>query len=486
MRWALLAIAAVILCAGACLWLFRPAGESAAAQRLDRAAEGLTDYTLSLRLSTEEHTLAITEDIAFRNDTGDVLDHLMLRTWLNAFAQEDTSPAALDEIYADCYPQGFSPGYLEWFDVTWAGERAEYAYANGDQTALRIAIPALKPGESGTLRLRCVAHLPECAHRTGYTGGEYRLGNVVPVLSLFEDGAWRTDEYSPIGDPFVSECANFSVSLSVPAGFVPVCSAPLTQGQNGLWQGGIRAARDVALWIRSGCCRAEGSAAGVTVYSFAETEAEARRALGYACRAMETFSALYGDAPYPVLQICSADFPFGGMEYPGLCMIGRGNYLESRADSLELTVAHEVAHQWFYGQVGSDQVKNAWQDESICEYAMLRYVQKRYGQGSFETLKSYRVDAPMRESIPGTLTPGSPIDYFGSLADYSAVVYGRGAALWLALDAMLPKGADDFLRAYAQRFAFCYVTRGQMEAYLNEYAGMDLGPLLADYLDTVQ
>ena len=201
-------------------------------------------------------------------------------------------------------------------------------------------------------------------------------------------------------------------------------------------------------------------------------------------KALDTFSALYGEMPCPALTVCSADFPFGGMEYSGLCMIGESNYLDSRADTLELTVAHETAHQWFGGLVGSDQVKNPWQDEALCQYAMLRYVRARYGQGSFETLKALQVDAPMRESIPGALTPGSPIDYFGNLSDYSTVVYGRGAALLLALDEILPQGVDAFLRAYAETFAFRYVAREAFEEFLNEQGQMDLRPLLLDYLDT--
>ena len=91
----------------------------------------------------------------------------------------------------------------------------------------------------------------------------------------------------------------------------------------------------------------------------------------------------------------------------------------------------------------------------------------------------------MQDKTPGTLTPGSPIDYFASYADYATVVYERGAALLLALDEMLPGGVDAFLRAYAARFAFQLVSRNEFEAFLNDYAGMDCSPLLLDYLDTV-
>lgn len=71
--------------------------------------------------------------------------------------------------------------------------------------------------------------------------------------------------------------------------------------------------------------------------------------------------------PYDQLTVCEVDFPLGGMEYPGLIFIGRDWMAESQADSLELMLAHETAHQWFYALVGSDQVTDAWQDEALCE-----------------------------------------------------------------------------------------------------------------------
>ena len=484
-RW-LIAVCAAAAVLAILLFALLPGGDAPQEvdARLVKAGEGLTDYTVTLRLDDQEDTLAISETVLYRNDTGNTLSSLVVRTWLNAFRSEETSPAALEELYDACYPEGFSPGGLALYDVLWNGERAAYAFVNEDQTALEIQIPALMDGQQGEMTLRCVAQIPVCCYRTGKAGRDYQLGNVLPLLSLYQDGAWRTDMYSAVGDPFVSECANFHVTLHLPEGYVPACSAPLTKGEDGAWRGEMTATRDFCLCLSPDYAAASGRIGETVVYSYAKTARGAKRALDYAKNALETYAGLYGDYPYPAFTVCEVSFPFSGMEYPGLCMIGADNYREDKADTLELVVAHETAHQWFYALVGSDQASQPWQDEALCEYAMLRYVRTRYGQGSYETLKYYRVDAPMREKLPGSLTPGSPIDYFGTLEDYRTVVYGRGAALLLALDALLPGGADGFLRAYAKEFAFRFATRADFEACLNRYAGMDLSPLLLDYLDT--
>ncbi len=483
--------AAAVVSAAVLLAVLLPALRSAPAgtpdpaeTRLAEAGKDLTDYTVALRLNDGEDTLSITETVQYRNDTGGTLSSLVMRTWLNAFWTEDKSPAALEELYGACYPEGFSAGGLTLFDVLWNGERAAYAYVNGDQTALRIEIPDLEHGQRGELTLRCVAHIPACAYRAGKVGRDYQLGNVLPLLSLYQNGAWRTDEYSPVGDPFLSECANFHVTLHLPEGYVPACSAPLAKGTDGAWRGDMTAARDFALCASPDYTVSQGRAGSTAVYAFAKTERAAGRALEYAKKALDTYSSLYGGYPYPAFTVCEVSFPFGGMEYPGLCMIGEENFREEKSETLELTVAHETAHQWFYALVGSDQALQPWQDEALSEYAMLRYVRARYGQGSYETLKYYRVDAPMREKLAGSLTPGSPIDYFGSLSDYRTVVYGRGAALLLALDELLPGGTDGFLRAYAAEYAFRFATREDFEESLSRYADMDLKPLLLDYLDT--
>ena len=485
LRRALIAAAALLGLVLAAVLLIRSGREKGSGPETRRTPDRLTAYDVQLRLDDKNDTLSIAETVRYRNDTGAELDSLVMRTWLNAFSSQDTSPAAAEEFFDACYPGGFSPGWIDLYDVLWNGERAEYAYVNGDRTALKITVPTLAPEEEGVLTLRCVAHIPECAHRIGRVGRDYQLGGVIPLLSRWEDGKWRTDEYSPIGDPFIGDCADFTLAAALPEGTVPCCSAELTLDGDGLWRGKIRGARDIALCLSPDCHTARGKAGNIAVLSCAKTEAGAKRALDCALHALETYSDLYGPYPYAGLSLWETDFPFGGMEYSGLCMIGKANYLESRRDTLELTVAHETAHQWFWGLVGSDQVNQPWQDEAVCEYAMLRYVRKRYGQGSFDTLKYYRVEEPMRENVPGNLTPGSPIDYFSSLQDYGAVVYGRGAALLLALDETLPGGTDGFLRAYADAFAFRYASRAQFEDFLNEYAGMDLGPLLLDYLDTM-
>ena len=68
----------------------------------------------------------------------------------------------------------------------------------------------------------------------------------------------------------------------------------------------------------------------------------------------------FGAYPYGEVDIVlDNNFWFGGMEYPGFVL----DLVSSTA------LAHELAHQWWYGIVGDDEYNTPWLDESFADYA---------------------------------------------------------------------------------------------------------------------
>lgn len=464
----------------------RAAGK--AGQRSAEASEGLNHYDFDLVFRPDQSELAVTMTLDYRNGTGDMLDHLVLRTWAGAYRSEETSPAAIDALYDACYPDGFSPGAIRLEGCWWNGETADAAFADEAQTVLRVSVPSLMPGASGRLLLRCRLTIPECAHRFGHAGNAWQFGNALPILSVYENGSWRADAYSPIGDPFYSECANYDVKLIAPEGYL--CAATGSQSAEKRADGTqlIRmkalAVRDFAFALSASWQHARENLHGVRIDAYAPSADGARRAAGDLVRILSVYEKLYGEYAWDTCCVCAVGFPLGGMEYPTLIFADPSYFDKDWADTLELLLAHEAAHQWFYSLVGSDQFGEPWQDEALSEYAMLRYIREKYGRGAYENLRILRVDAPMRERIPERVTPATPIDGFGSYDAYTAVVYGRGAAFLLAADELTGK-LDAFLRAYCDQFAFSVASRADFAALLSDCTGEDLGPLMTDYLDTL-
>ena len=91
----------------------------------------------------------------------------------------------------------------------------------------------------------------------------------------------------------------------------------------------------------------------------------------------------------------------------------------------------------------------------------------------------------MRVTVPQGVTPGSPIDYFGELPEYTLVTYRRGAALMVALENALGReGLREALQAYYADNAFQLASRQDFKEALKKVSGSDWSALMEDYLDT--
>lgn len=452
------------------------------------AAADMDEIEIEAVFDPAARTLDVTQRMTLRNRTGKVQDSLVLRSWTGAYQSLETSPCASEELYAACYPQGFSAGGAVFSAATVNGADTELVWLDDAQTALSLTVPeGWTENAQAAVNLRYRVEIPVCASRFGETDGVWALGNVFPTLAVYEEGAWRTEAYVSVGDPFQSECANWTVRLTMPRGYQAAASGyaeAAMQGDTQTLQWRSEAVRDFALVLSDQWQTAQGMAGDTLVTAYAREKSRAEEMVRYAQQALTVFEAHYGAYLYPSLTLAETDFPFGGMEYPRMAMIG-ASLTRSGGQSLEWTVAHETAHQWWYAMVGSDSYFQPWQDESLCEYALMDYVGRWYGADARESFRVQRVEAALRTETALTVTPGSPLDYFSNLQEYTLVCYRRGAALWTALETALGKDAlDGFLQTYAETYRFRRATRQELIDLLAEYSGQDWSGLMSDYLDT--
>ncbi len=455
---------------------------------LTAAAQGLDEVSITAEFYPEARQVHARQTMRLQNRSGQALPDLVLRTYANAFSSEDYSPAAIEEVYDKSYPNGFSEGSIAMTEVLLGGQPASFVYGDGAKTVLRIALrSAWQPGELIDVSMDYVLKIPDCAYRFGLSSGIYSLGNAFPILSVWDNGAWRTDEYFPLGDPFYSNCSNYSVTLIVPRGYQCAGSAYGEKTENdGKWTFTFDAPamREFALSVSNRFATAQETVGDVLITSYGLTTQTAWKAMKYASQALVCYNEQYGAYPYRHLAVATVDFPYGGMEYPGLVLIQKSAYEADSEQSLETLVAHEVAHQWWYAVVGSDQYYQPWQDEALAEYSLLDYTKKYYGKDARDSLAFSRFETAMRVTIPEGVTPGSPIDYFGNMSEYSLVVYRRGAALMVALEMSLGDKFHEFLRTYYQRESFRLASRNDFEQTLSDVSGQNWSALIVDYLDT--
>ena len=452
------------------------------------AARGLDEITVDASFDPVARTLAVEQRMTLYNRTGETLPQAVVRSWTGAYLAGETSPCTTNELYWSCYPEGFDPGGPALESLAVNGQAVEAQWLDDAQTALSLTVEGgWAPEASVTLAIDYRVDIPRCASRFGETEGIWALGNVFMLPALYEDGAWRTEAYLSVGDPFQSACANWTVRLTLPQGYTAAASGwgeALRVGDVQTVTFESEAVRDFALVISDGFQMAQGMAGDTLVTAYARDAGKAREMVKYAQQALETFGESYGTYLYPSLTLAEVDFPFGGMEYPRMVMMG-SSLVEAGGQDLELTVAHEVAHQWWYAMVGSDSYYQPWQDESLCEYAVMDYVGQWYGAQAREDFRVQRVEAALRTGTAQTVTPGSPIDYFANLEEYTLVCYRRGAALWTALEMALGKEQlDGFLHTYVETYRFGRATREDLTRLLTDYTRQDWSALISDYLDT--
>ncbi len=235
-------------------------------------------------------------------------------------------------------------------------------------TALRIRLDApIAPGDSSTVHVALRARVPTDHFRTGSWGRVHSFGGVLPTVAPTVDGRFDLDRYIAIGDPWLLLVGSWHVRLATPRG--------VTVGTSGVAQGDLVAPSG---WVRREYVNdtarefnvvsgplgvAVGDADGVPVrvlYGPGTPRRAAVRLVGTARRAISAFAARYG--PYPGRHLDVLLAGPSGMEYPSLVI----------SEPTAPTLVHEVAHQWFSQEVGSDGWKEPWIDETMATYAQMR------------------------------------------------------------------------------------------------------------------
>lgn len=468
--------AAAALCAAAVLLLQRPLQLDAPGAALTQAALGLDEIVIQASLDADARTLSVHQALRLQNRSGQALDAAVLRTWPNAFQSLNTSPCADSD-----YPGGFSTGALVMAHADVDGQRALYRYLDESKTVLSVPVAdGWQPGAWVEITLRYTVTPPRAAYRFGVWEDVWAFGNAFAIPAVWEDGGFRTDAYLSVGDPFVSDCANYTVTVTVPDGYRCAASG-YDDGSSGTTYRFVSpAVRDFALVISNRFEMAQAKQDGVLITACGLSKAQAASLLRYAKKALAVYSERYGAYPYQSYTVAAVPFAHDGMEYPQLSMISAD--LTERA--LEYAVAHETAHQWWYAVVGSDSWYQPWQDEALCEFSLLEYAQTVYGAGERADLEYSRAESALRVTIPSGAAAGSPLGDFADTNEYVLLAYHRGLACLCALDRTAASGLDGFLRDYYQTFAFKRATREDFEQQLAQSTGEDLLPLMRDYLDT--
>lgn len=405
-----------------------------------------------------------------------------------------SSTLPLTELYFRTYPNlQFFGGKLELTAARVNGKMVNFAPAAA-RTAIQVVMPEpLAPGSKAHVNL---AYRGEIVHESqpgeytifGTNEGVTSLTNFYPILAGRRGEEWALDVPHPQGDVGFADASLYRVFLTYPADQVLVATGTeITTTVNGGWKTSryvIGPAREFTALLSPNFQVQEVSTLGTRVRSYytgANTDA-AKTALYAGAAALQIYSDQFGPYPYREMAIVQAPLTFKGMEFPSVSLIGSRDYDQYQKD-LETLVAHEVAHQWWYNQVGSDQVRNPWLDEGLAEFSMYYYYQAQDGEEDADNLRALRWQLPVTSLQRRNADQPIGRAVWDYTRDYEMVVYSKGALFFATLrDQLGPVKFGQLLRTWLSDQQWCIATPQQFQALANEMAGQNLDALFNEWV----
>lgn len=182
------------------------------------------------------------------------------------------------------------------------------------------------------------------------------------------------------------------------------------------------------------------------------------KSIQYIKDAVHFRSNAIGEYPYNVVSVVEAKMGFeGGMEYPTITSVSPG--MDEK--ELDLTIEHEVGHNWFYGILGSNERDYPWMDEGVNTYYDNRYKDMKYREPDYpkfiqkklpDNVEEFPIDvlAMIKKDQP-VATPSADFTF----VNYMVMTYLKTGVLLKHLESKVGvQRFDSCMQAYYQQWQF--------------------------------
>lgn len=435
--------------------------------------DGITEYNIDVKFDKDNMEVYGRQEIYYKNSTDKNMDSIYFHIYANAFKSSETAPFEAKDM-EKAYPNGFDKGWIEILDVSEGEEKISYKIIGEDDTILRVTPKtSLEPETSTKINIEFKVKLPNSVGRMGYGKDTVNIANWYPILSVYDNNGWNLNPYYAIGDPFYSDIADYKININIPKEYELATTGNIlkisNENKRNIYNIKASNVRDFTFILSENFSISKENVSNTEVISYTIDGKKEEQALKYGIDALEIFNKSFGEYPYEQLSIVASDFFIGGMEYPNLVVIGKSLY-ESETDlPLEYVIAHEIAHQWWYGIIGNNQVIEPWLDEALTEYSTLMYFEKKYGDHIKDEIYERMVKDSYEEFSKNNPKNNERIlrslKDFDNSVEYSNIVYSKGAMFIKELKDEM--GEENFMKGLREYFEVYKFKNTRTEDFYN-------------------
>jgi hypothetical protein len=375
------------------------------------------NYRIRVSLNDISHELSAFEEIEYFNNSPDTLKKLYFHLWPNAYLNNKTALAkqllsvkGKQKLFKD----PFLRGYIDSLDFKINGTPVEWHLTNEYVDICEIfPDEPIPPGGSVQITTPFHVKIPKgVTSRLGHTGQSYQISQWYPKPAVYDREGWHQMPYLDQGE-FYSEFGSFDVSITIPLNYTVGSTGILENKEeqdrleklssDSSWKNNsagksvfppsskkLKTLRfkennihdfawfaDKRFHVLKGNVQLPGSGKLVSTMTLFTDEQSMlwENSIFYINRAVEFLSSVAGDYPYRTFTAVQSAISAGsGMEYPEITVIGnvKDEY------SLDETLVHEIAHNWFYGSLGFNERRYPFLDEGITSAYEIRYMNKYY------------------------------------------------------------------------------------------------------------
>ncbi len=462
----------------------------------------ISNYHINVTLDDSLKTLNGYEDIVYINNSNDTLSSIVFHLYANMFKSGSEYLKKCNKT-ANNKTEGFIviDSIIIGNDNHLSGEEDYTLYT------LLLSNPLL-PKDSLSLRVFFRHKIPKLFLREGFSDMGYDISQWYPKIAVYNNGKWSDFQAYRFSEYF-GEYGDYHITLTMNDKYYAFGSGDIIGPESEIER--IKEIREL------GICKEDTSS------NFKTIEMAVSNVNDFAFILRSNFNIIYNDESKPIIEIvCSKsmvelfeeqvenvenmfkfysdkyiEYPYdkitiaegllnagGGMEYPRFTIISPEIVSADKIPFvstylLEDVICHEIAHQWFYLIIGSDEAEEPFMDEAFAVFSELSYMESKYGKhGNYVFLFNkpvislfnqhyllYSIQQIDKESTP----MNTPSYEYEKMQNYGTNVYSKGFLCVRAIEHMI--GEEKFrkiIKQYFEKYAFSHPTMQDLFEFLNE------------------